>query len=285
MADLFSQDERSLVFQQRLTLLGPAKDVAAVSVGYALRWWADHLRGRRDKYADALFKILLAGGHVDSRGNPKGAVKAPMLRSPLGVQYVEFHEAVTRSLQRLDQAAELLRISAVTSQWYRLFVDMYIEAARRVASGKLLAPYIGEVFPAAEELASLGLYIYGYDKSKEAAEDAAEAGLSHVEVAPDACSAVEAVYDVVALIDGLHWSSNPYRELTCLARRLKPGGKIVVGNVDASSLPSIAAVFLWGGANNFFTSGSLEDLLSLAGFARARIYLRTPYYLAVWEKA
>ncbi|MGC9170739.1 MAG: methyltransferase domain-containing protein [Thermoproteus sp.] len=232
-----------------------------------------------------LFKILLAGGRVDAKGNPRGGVRIPALSSPLGIQYVEFHEAVTRSLGRLDEVADLLRISAVTSQWYRLFIDAYVDVLGKVVTGKLLAPYIGEVFPAVEELASLGVYIYGYDKSREAAEDAAEAGLPYVEIAPDACGAVKAVYDAIALADGLHWSSNPYKELRCLADRLKPGGKLVVGNIDASSLPSVAAVFLWGGAANFFTSGSIEDLLSSVGFTRARLYLKTPYYLAVWEKA
>ncbi|AEA12752.1 hypothetical protein TUZN_1276 [Thermoproteus uzoniensis 768-20] len=285
MADLFSEDERVLALQRKLSPLGSAKDVVDVSVGYALRWWTDHMRGKGGRRADVLFKILLASGRVDAKGNPRGSVKIPALSSPLGVQYVEFHEAVTRSLERLDEVADLLRISAVTSQWYRLFIDAYVDVLGKAVAGKLLAPYIGEVFPAVEGLIGLGVYVYSYDKSREAAEDAAEAGLPYVEIAPDGCYAVRAVYDAVALVDGLHWSSNPYKELRCLADRLKPGGKLVVGNVDASSLPSIAAVFLWSGAANFFTSGSIEDLLSSAGFTRARLYLKTPYYLAVWEKA
>ena len=282
MADLFSQDERSLAFQRRLALIGPAKDLAAVSAGYALTW-LKQLEGKRLR--DPLLRVLLAGGFVDERGRPRRDVKAPVLASPLGVQFADFHEAVTRSLHRMEEMAHLLRISAVSSQWYSVIVQSYAEVLGRVASGRVVAPYIGEVFPALEELGRLGLEIYGYDKSRDALEDLAEMGVAYAELAPDACAITKASFDAAALLESLHWFANPYKELLCLAERLRPGAKIVVGNVDAAALPSLAALFLWSGASGFFTVKDIDDLLASAGLLKVRQLSRSPYYFAVWEKA
>lgn len=282
MVSLFSEDDRTMAIAQRLSLIGPIKDLLDTSAYYALSWW-NVLRGRNDRYANSLFKVLLLSNKVNQRGEPKASPRPPSLRSTLGVQFLDFHDSVTRSLNRLDEMAELLRISMLMSPWYYSIMNIYIEMVKKVATGRALAPFLGEVFPLAEELRRAGLDIKTYERREESIKDLAEVGITSLERAASACEISRVEYDTLILFESFHWFIDPYREVKCLVGRLRRGGKVIVGNTDAAALPSIATVFLWSG-NNVFTADMIEDLLPLAGLARVQRFSKTPYYFSIFER-
>jgi D-arabinose 1-dehydrogenase-like Zn-dependent alcohol dehydrogenase len=152
-------------------------------------------------------------------------------------------------LAKLDEAAELIKAAMITSSWHRAFRAAFLEAAKRHITGKVLVPYLGEVFSLGEDLRELGLEIFSYDRREDAAADAAMIGAGRVELANSACEAAKASYDSVLAFDSFYFSYDPLAELRCLVDRLRRGGKLVVANADAASLPSVAAVYLWGGGH------------------------------------
>jgi SAM-dependent methyltransferase len=108
--------------------------------------------------------------------------------------------------------------------------------------------------------------------------------------AADACGAAEILRQVsqdgveaAALYDSLHWLHNPVRELRCIKAILKPGGRLLVGQQVADSMPGLAAINVALGAKHVFHWREVELALSSAGFRLERRLLRyMPCYMAVW---
>ncbi|MEM3326444.1 MAG: hypothetical protein QXK63_03260, partial [Thermoproteus sp.] len=100
----------------------------------------------------------------------------------------------------------------------------------------------------------------------------------------DGCTVTARNFDAAVMFDALHWSVNPFKELMCISEALKPGGKFFVGNAVVESMPSISAVLHMAGAPNYFTARELDDILSAVGLVKVKVYSKTPYYMAVWER-
>ncbi len=62
------------------------------------------------------------------------------------------------------------------------------------------------------------------------------------------------------------------------------GGKHLVGQQVAESMPGLVAVVASFGAEHVFSWKGVEQMLKSAGYELSKRYLRyMPYYIAVWE--
>lgn len=281
MAGLFSEDEGGGVFHAALSLIARPNELSGLSLSYALEWWtsADLPEGPRRR----LFLVLAKAGAVDPKGRPSRWVERPVPRTPLGAEFADLHNAVSRSLKRIEEAAPLLLLSARASGWLRALARPLADLVARSAPKSVLIPYVGEGF-AAEGLAELGAVVRGFDRDLEALRAASEFRFLELEEAGDACSAAKAQYDAAFAVDAFFWFFDPVRELKCIRERLKPGGKLFLANAAAESLPSISALYLWAGGIAAYSAGEMEDLLSVAGFIKFKAFSRRVYYAAVWER-
>lgn len=281
MSDFYSSDEMAAFAARMFEMLGPLKDLSDASIYYSVEWLRV-LSEHRDKRAPLLSKLLLKGGHIDKDGRPRAKLRRPVLRTFLGDKFLEFHEAVTRGLARLDEVAALLKISMLSSPWYDHMRRWLVEVVGRASPKRIILPYIGEGF-ILEDLAELGVEALGYDVDPEALKDAAEYKTAQLQVG-DGCLIAARGFDAAVMFDALHWSANPFKELMCVTEALKPGGKFFVGNAVVESMPSISAVLQMAGAPNYFTAKELDGLFSAVGLIRVKIYSKAPYYMAVWER-
>ncbi|MEL9990269.1 MAG: class I SAM-dependent methyltransferase [Thermoproteus sp.] len=281
MSDFYSSDEMAAFAARMFQMLGPLRDVSDASIYYSVEWLRV-LSERKDKRAPLLLRLLLKGGHVDKDGRPRVKLRRPVLKTFLGDKFLEFHEAVTRGLARLDEAAALLKISMLSSPWYDHIRRQLVEVMRRASPKRVILPYIGEGF-ILEDFAELNVEALGYDVDREALRDAAEYKTAQLQVG-DGCTVTARNFDAAVMFDALHWSVNPFKELMCISEALKPGGKFFVGNAVVESMPSISAVLHMAGAPNYFTARELDDILSAVGLVKVKVYSKTPYYMAVWER-
>ncbi|MBP1449548.1 MAG: hypothetical protein JZD41_06025 [Thermoproteus sp.] len=91
--------------------------------------------------------MIITLGALDPKGRPSRRVGRPALRTPLGAEFADLHDAVLRSLKRIREAAPLLLLSARASGWLRALVRPLADLVIRSAPKSVLIPYVGEGSP------------------------------------------------------------------------------------------------------------------------------------------
>ncbi|ABL88551.1 Methyltransferase type 11 [Pyrobaculum islandicum DSM 4184] len=207
-------------------------------------------------------------------------------------EWVEMHMrfdeigAIKIAQDEVDRNALDLFYSDIQVQgWHRIMVKTFLKAAGVTDGQAVLEPYSREGHIAAfyHEDYKPASYL-GYDPSAVFVEMAKAVAPSATFVTVSTACEISGHYDAVLLIEKLQWMPDPLRELECISRVLKPGGRLYVAQPVAESMPGYLAILTAVGAQHVFTWREVEDMLSSRFHLEKRLIRALPFYGAVFQK-
>ena len=297
---------------------GGAKQVRTAlrwSEWYAVKWWEEVYSKlgpqsiRESVFARALFISLRIKGYVREDGNIRKRPEKPEYpTNSYAMEFVDLHEsfdrigAVNVAANKVDENTLAILYSTMLSQgWYRIVRQTFLRLMEIERYQTIFEPIIkeGHMAMAVMEISTPKMYV-GFDYRRDHVELAAAAlrvkpGECRGEIcifnAPTACDAVNIArryvpsgIDAVLMLDTLYWMLDPVKELTCISQIMGQGGKLLVGQQVAESMPGLVAMVASFGAKHVFSWRGVEQILRSAGYQLSKRYLRyMPYYIAVWE--
>jgi hypothetical protein len=282
---------------------------------YAVKWWEEVYNNlgfqsiRESVFARALFISLRIRGYVREDGRIKKRPEKPEYpTNSYAMEFVDLHEsfdrigAVNVAANKADENTLTILYSAMLSQgWYRIVRQIFLRLMEIERYQTIFEPIVkeGQMAMAVMEISTPKLYV-GFDYRRDNVELAAAAlhvkpgecrGKICIFNAPTACDAVEIArryvpsgVDAVLMLDTLNWMLDPVKELTCISQIMGQGGKLLVGQQVAESMPGLVAMAASFGAKHVFSWKGVEQILRSAGYQLSKRYLRyMPYYIAEWE--
>jgi SAM-dependent methyltransferase len=275
------------------------------SVWYAVKWWQEIHSARavnlKKPFVRALYLSLKAKGIIDEDGKVVKEVKKPEL--PKGLyprEWVEMHQlfdelgAVKVARDEVDRNSLDLLFSDIQAMgWHRVMINCYLKAC----GDAVLEPFsrsgghaVLEPFSREGHLALLYLEGYkpaaylGYDPNPSLVEVARQvAPNATFTVASSACQ-LSGRFDVVFLVEKLQWMADPLRELECIVKLLKPGGKLYVAQPTVESSPGYLAILTAMGAQHVYTWKEIEQLIGMRFALKKRLVKTIPIYGAIFAK-
>jgi SAM-dependent methyltransferase len=267
------------------------------SVWYAAKWWLEiHSAGAvnlKKPFVKALYLSLRARRIIDEDGKVVKEVKKPELPKGLYArEWVEMHQqfdelgAVKVARDEVDRNSLDLLFSDIQAMgWHRVMVNGFLKACGESEGHAVLEPFSRE-----GHLAQLYLEGYkpaaylGYDPNPSLVEVARQV-VPNVTftAAPSACQ-ISGQFDVVLLVEKLQWMADPLRELECIGKLLKPGGKLYVAQPTADSTPGYLAILTATGAQHVYTWTEVEQLIGMRFALEKRLVKTMPFYGAIFAK-
>jgi SAM-dependent methyltransferase len=267
------------------------------SVWYATKWWREiHSAGAvnlKKPFVRALYLSLLAKGIIDEEGNIVKEVKKPELPKGLYVrEWVEMHQlfdelgAVKVARDEVDRNSLDILFSDIQAMgWHRVMVNCFLKACGGSGGHAVLEPFSREGHLALFYLESYKPAAYlGYDPNPSLVEVARQVVPNATFIAvPSACQ-LSGQFDVVLLVEKLQWMADPLRELECIVKLLKPGGKLYVAQPTVESSPGYLAILTAMGAQHVYTWKEVERLIGIRFALKKRLVKTIPIYGAVFAK-
>jgi SAM-dependent methyltransferase len=267
------------------------------SVWYAAKWWREiHSAGAvnmKKPFVKALYLSLRAMRVIDEGGKVVKEVKKPELPKGLYArEWVEMHQqfdelgAVKVARDEVDRNSLDLLFSDIQAMgWHRVMVNSFLKACGESEGHAVLEPFSRE-----GHLAQLYLEGYkpaaylGYDPNPSLVEVAKQVVPNATfTAAPSACQ-LSGQFDVVLLVEKLQWMADPLRELECISKLLKPGGKLYVAQPTADSMPGYLAILTATGAQHVYTWTEVEQLIGIRFALEKRLVKTMPFYGAIFAK-
>ena len=267
------------------------------SVWYAAKWWREIYDtgavNLKRPFVKALYLSLRAKNIIEEDGKPVKDLKKPELPKGLYArEWVEMHQqfdeigAVKVARDEADRnALDLLFGDIQTMGWHRIMVKTFLRACEETDGNAVLEPYSREGHLALFYLEDYKPASYlGYDPNPSLVEVARQVAPSAVFTPVSSACQLSGQFDVVLLVEKLQWVADPLRELDCIGRLLKPGGRLYVAQPNVDSMPGYLAILSAIGAQQVYTWKEVENLLTLRFRLEKRLIKTMPFYGAVYAK-
>jgi SAM-dependent methyltransferase len=230
---------------------------------------------------------------IDEDGKVVKEVKKPELPKGLYArEWVEMHQqfdelgAVRVARDEVDRNSLDLLISDIqTMGWHRVLVNSFLKACGESDGHAVLEPFSRE-----GHLAQLYLEGYkpaaylGYDPNSSLVEVAKQVVPNATFTAVSSACQLSGQFDVVLLVEKLQWMADPLRELECISKLLKPGGKLYVAQPTADSMPGYLAILTATGAQHVYTWTEVEQLVGIRFVLEKRLVKTMTFYGAIFAK-
>jgi len=267
------------------------------SVWYAAKWWREiHSAGAvnlKKPFVKALYLSLRAKRIIDEEGRVVKEVKKPELPKGLYArEWVEMHQqfdelgAVRVARDEVDRNSLDLLFSDIQAMgWHRVMVTGFLKACGESEGHAVLEPFTRE-----GHLAQLYLEGYrpaaylGYDPNPSLVEVAKQVVPNATFTAASSACQLSGQFDVVLLVEKLQWMADPLRELECISKLLKPGGRLYVAQPTADSMPGYLAILTATGAQHVYIWTEVEQLIGMRFVLEKRLVKSMPFYGAIFAK-
>jgi len=267
------------------------------SVWYAAKWWREiHSAGAvnlRKPFVKALYMSLRAMSVIDEDGKVVKEVKKPELPKGLYArEWVEMHQqfdelgAVRVARDEVDRNSLDLLFSDIQAMgWRRFLVNGFLKACGEFEGRAVLEPFSREGHLAQFYLEGYKPAAYlGYDPNPSLVEVAKQVVPNATFTAVSSACQISGQFDVVLLVEKLQWMADPLRELECISKLLKPGGKLYVAQPTADSMPGYLAILTAVGAQHVYTWTEVEQLIAIRFALEKRLVKTMPFYGAIFAK-
>jgi SAM-dependent methyltransferase len=266
-------------------------------VWYAAKWWREiHSAGAvnlKKPFVKALYLSLRTMRVIDEDGRVVKEVKKPEL--PKGFyarEWVEMHQlfdelgAVRVARDEVDRNSLDLLFSDIQAMgWHRIMVNGFLKACGESEGHAVLEPFSREGLLALLYLEGYKPAAYlGYDPNPSLVEVARQVVPNATFTAVSSACQLSGQFDVVLLVEKLHWMADPLRELECIGKLLKPGGKLYVAQPTADSMPGYLAILTATGAQHVYTWTEVEQLIGIRFALEKRLFKTIPFYGAIFAK-
>ena len=264
---------------------------------YAAKWWREiHSAGAvnlKKPFVKALYLSLRAKRIIDEEGRVVKEVKKPELPKGLYArEWVEMHQqfdelgSVKVARDEVDRNSLDLLFSDIQAMgWRRVMVSGFLKGCGESDGHAVLEPFSRE-----GHLAQLYLEGYkpaaylGYDPNPSLVEVARQVVPNATFTAVSSACQLSGQFDVVLLVEKLQWMADPLRELECISKLLKPGGKLYVAQPTADSTPGYLAILTATGAQHVYTWTEVEQLIGIRFALEKRLVKTIPFYGAIFAK-